>query len=76
MNESRMFQPDTLAEIYTAMEFSTEVVITYKLKEKIISIHGSIHYLDFSSHQIRVINHLHVVHHIPIDMVESIRPIE
>lgn len=72
IKENWTFQPGVLAEIYTAMEFATEVCITYKKGQINVPIQGQIHYLDFSSDEIRLVDRLANVYFIPILMINSI----
>ena len=76
INEDLILQPEVLAEIYTAMEFATEVGITYKIDNKNSSIQGEIHYLDCSTQHIRVIDHNYCVQYIPLASIISIMPIK
>ena len=76
INEDLIFQPEVLAEIYTAMEFAMEVGITYKIENKNSNIQGEIHYLDCFSQHIRVKDHTYCVQSIPLASIISIMPIK
>ena len=71
-NKEIKVQPEILTEIYTAMEFATEVRLNYLFGEKITSIEGTIHYLDFSSRKVRIVNRSNQVFCIPFSMIKSI----
>ncbi|MGA9286814.1 MAG: YolD-like family protein [Anaerobacillus sp.] len=71
-NKDIKVQTEVLAEIYIAMEFATEVRLDYHLGEKITSIGGTIHYLDFTSKKVRIVNRSNQVFCIPFSKIKSI----
>lgn len=71
-NKDIKVQTEVLTEIYTAMEFATAVSITYKKDTARISIQGRIHYLDFSTAQIRVVDCFENIHYVPLAMIKAI----
>lgn len=71
-NKDIKVQTEVLTEIYTAMEFATAVSITFNKGNTIISIQGRIHYLDFSTRQIRVVDCFENIHYVPLTMIQSI----
>lgn len=76
IKENWTFQPEVLAEVYTAMEFATQVGITYKIDNEVSSIQGDIHYLDCSTHHIRVIDRNYCVQYIPLASIVSLKLIK
>jgi hypothetical protein len=75
-SKNNNIQTHVLTEIYTAMEFTTEVRLTYLLKEKITFVEGTIHYLDFSSRKVRIIDNSNQVYCICLIKIESILLLE
>jgi hypothetical protein len=71
-NKDIKIQTEVLAEIYTAMEFATEVRLDYLWGEKINSIEATIHYLDFSSRKVRIVNRSNQVFCVPFSKIKSI----